>query len=250
MRLKGQVQKILDQKIEENVPLHFSLIDPAKVRSLEELKIAAKGLYDAGTDTFLIGGTLGVSREKLESVIDILNDFEIPKILFPSNINILSEKADAILFLSLLNSDDIYYIVGAQLSAAPLVKQMNLEVLPTAYLIIGYGGTAAHVGRARVIPYENVELALAYSLAAEYMGMKYVYLEAGSGAPSIVRPEMVREIAKETNLKIIVGGGIRSPEAAIQLFNAGADIIVTGNIIEDNYYIAQQLIKELKKIKR
>ncbi len=250
MNLKGKVTKILEAKIEENLPVHFSLIDPAKIKSLEELKIIADGLYSAGTDAFLVGGTLGVSREKLDNVLDILDKFDIPKILFPSNINILSEKADAILFLSLLNSDDIYYIIGAQLSAAPLIKQMNLEVLPTAYLIIGHGGTAAHVGRARVIPYENIELAVAYAMAAEYMGMRYVYLEAGSGAPSTVKPEMIKEISANTNLRIIVGGGIRNSETAINLFKAGADIIVTGNIIEDNYYIAQQLIKELKKIKR
>lgn len=250
MNLKGKVTKILEAKIEESLPVHFSLIDPAKIKSLEELKIIADGLYNAGTDAFLVGGTLGVSREKLDNVLDILDKFDIPKILFPSNINILSEKADAILFLSLLNSDDIYYIIGAQLSAAPLIKQMNLEVLPTAYLIIGHGGTAAHVGRARIIPYENIELAVAYAMAAEYMGMRYVYLEAGSGAPNTVKPEMIKEISANTNLRIIVGGGIRNSETAINLFKAGADIIVTGNIIEDNYYIAQQLIKELKKVKR
>lgn len=230
--------------------IHFSLIDPAKVKSTEELRKIARKLVDAGTKGFLIGGTLGVSRDSLDRVIETLNEFEVPRIIFPSNINLITEKADAILFMSLLNSDDIYYIIGAQIIAAPLVKQAKLEVLPTAYLIIGHGGTASHVGRARVIPYDNIDLALAYSLAAEMLGMRYIYLEAGSGAPETIRPKMVSEVSRNTNLTLIVGGGIKDPDKAKELFLAGADIIVTGNIIENDYEKAIKIIQELNKVKR
>ncbi|WP_338599997.1 geranylgeranylglyceryl/heptaprenylglyceryl phosphate synthase [Sulfolobus tengchongensis] len=249
MKLKGKVKKYLIDKISNNEKLHFSLLDPYKINSKDELKFIAKNLYDAGTDAFLIGGTLGVSKEKLDFVLSSLDDYEIPKIIFPSNINLLSEKADALLFLSLLNSDDIYYIIGAQIVAAPIIKMLQLEAIPTAYVIVGHGGTAAHVGRARVIPYDNFELAAAYTLAAEYLGMNFVYLEAGSGAPEPIKPEMVSFIKKTTNIPLIIGGGIRSTEIAIKLAESGADIIVTGNIIESDVEKAIKIIRGIKNTK-
>jgi len=248
--MKGKVESYLNKLKNEGIPIHFSLIDPAKVKSYDELRRVAKMLYDAGTSAFLVGGTLGISKDSLDNVVEVLKEFDIPIIIFPSNINLITEKADAILFLSLLNSDELYYVVGAQIVAAPLIKRAGLEVLPTAYLIIGYGGTAGHVGRARVIPYDNYELAVAYSLAAEMMGMRYVYLEAGSGAPESVRPQMVSEVSKNTEITVIVGGGIKDPEKAKELFLAGAHIIVTGNIIEYNYEKAIKIIQELCKVRK
>ncbi len=247
--MKEKIDKYIQQLSEEGV-LHFSLIDPDKISNLDNIESLAKKLYDAGTSAFLIGGTLGVSKDKLDSVLEILSEFKIPKIIFPSNINLISEKADAILFLSLLNSDDIYYIIGAQVIAAPLIKKLGLEVLPTGYLIIGYGGTAGHIGRARVIPFDNNDLALSYALAAQFMGMKFLYLEAGSGSPETVKPEMVSLIRRFTNLRIIVGGGIRSQESAIKLAEAGAHIIVTGNIIEDDPEKAIKIIKSIRNYRR
>jgi phosphoglycerol geranylgeranyltransferase len=247
--MKEKISKYIQQLSEEGA-LHFSLIDPDKISNLDKLESLARKLYEAGTSAFLIGGTLGVSKDKLDNVLEILSDIEIPKIIFPSNINLLSEKADAILFLSLLNSDDIYYVIGAQVVAAPLIKKLGIEVLPTGYLIIGYGGTAGHIGRARIIPFDNNDLALSYALAAEFMGMKFLYLEAGSGSPETVRAEMVSMIRRFTNLTIIVGGGIRSQEAAIKLVEAGAHIIVTGNIIEDNPEKAIKIIESIRNYRR
>ncbi|NON62461.1 phosphoglycerol geranylgeranyltransferase, partial [Acidianus sp. RZ1] len=193
MKMKGKINSYI-QQLSEKKTLHFSLIDPDKVPDYNFLVSTSKKLYDAGTSAFMVGGTLGVSKDKLDSILDILQDYSIPVILFPSNINIISEKADAIMFMSLLNSDDLYYVIGAQVVAAPIIKRLGLEILPTAYIIVGFGGTAGHVGRARVIPFDNSDLAVAYSLAAEYLGMKYVYLEAGSGSPETVRPEMIAAV--------------------------------------------------------
>ncbi|ACP38623.1 geranylgeranylglyceryl phosphate synthase [Sulfolobus islandicus M.14.25] len=246
MKLKGKVKKYLMDKLNDNEKLHFSLLDPFKINSSEELKYIAKNLYNVGTDAFLIGGTLGVSKDKLDFVISLLDDYEIPKIIFPSNINLLSEKADALLFLSLLNSDDIYYVIGAQIVAAPIIKMLQIEVIPTAYVIVGHGGTAAHIGKARVIPYDNFELATAYTLAAEYLGMDFVYLEAGSGAPEPIRPEMISFIKKASSIPLIIGGGIRSVEVALKLVEAGANIIVTGNIIERDVDKAIKIIRGIK----
>ncbi|MEM0363020.1 MAG: geranylgeranylglyceryl/heptaprenylglyceryl phosphate synthase [Sulfolobaceae archaeon] len=246
MKLKGKVRKYILDKLNDNEKLHFSLLDPYKIKSKEEVEFIGKTLYAAGTDAFLIGGTLGISKDRLDLILSSLEEYDIPKIIFPSNINLLSENADAILFLSLLNSDDIYYLIGAHIVAAPIIKMLNLEVIPTAYIIIGHGGTAAHVGRARVIPYDNFELALAYTLAAEYLGMSFAYLEAGSGAPEPIKPEMVALIKKTSTIPLIVGGGIRNVEVAKRLIEAGANIIVTGNIIESDIDKAIEIIRGIK----
>lgn len=250
MKLRGKVKKIIQEKLSEGRVLHFSLFDPDKVEINSLYSIASK-LVEAGTSGFLIGGTLGVSKEKLDSIIEILEDFEVPKIIFPSNVNLLSEKADAILFMSLLNSDDIYYVTGAQLIAAPIIKKLGVESLSTGYVIVGYGGTAAHVGRARVIPYDNVELIAAYTIMAELFGMDFVYLEAGSGAPEPIKPSIISIIKKYVeNIKVIVGGGIRTESIARELALAGSDIIVTGNIIEQNLEKALKIVKEISNIRR
>ncbi|AWR99466.1 geranylgeranylglyceryl/heptaprenylglyceryl phosphate synthase [Metallosphaera hakonensis] len=248
MKMKGKTASYLRKLINEGRPIHFSLIDPDKVTDLEVFGKVVSMLYKAGTSAFLVGGTLGVSKERLDAVLSLLQDLDVPKIIFPSNINLISDKADAILFMSLLNSDDLYYVIGAQVSSSIIVKMARLEPIPTGYLIVGHGGTAAHIGRARVVPYDNAELALAYALAAEYMGMQYLYLEAGSGAPETVRPEMIRFVSKASNINVIVGGGIRSPERASELIRAGAKAIVTGNIIESDAEKAIKIIDALQKI--
>ncbi|MFP3204802.1 MAG: geranylgeranylglyceryl/heptaprenylglyceryl phosphate synthase [Metallosphaera yellowstonensis] len=249
MNLKGKVASYLQRLIDEGSPIHFSLIDPDKVTDLEILQNVATKLYRSGSSAFLVGGTLGVSKERLDGILEILNDYPIPKIIFPSNVNLISEKADAILFMSLLNSDDLYYVIGAQVAASFIVKSMKLEPIPTGYLIVGHGGTAAHIGRARVIPYDNAELASAYALAAEFMGMDYLYLEAGSGAPETVRPEMIRTISRVSRINLIVGGGIRSPERAVEIVRAGAKAIVTGNVIENDTERALKIIEAIQNLR-
>lgn len=249
MRMKGKVNSYIEELIDKGKVLHFSLIDPDKVGLNSNFANLLEKLYKAGTSAFLVGGTIGVTQSKLEGVLEYMEDFEIPKIIFPSNINVLSPMADAILFMSLLNSDDMYYIVGAQVVGAPLVRQMELEVLPTAYLIIGEGGTAGHVGRVREIPFENSELGAAYAMAAQFLGMQYVYLEAGSGSSRTVSPTMVKYVSKSTNLKVIVGGGIRSPEAAKALCEAGANIIVTGTLLETEPERAIKVIEAVTQFK-
>lgn len=134
--------------------------------------------------------------------------------------------------MSLLNSYDPYFIVGAQVLGAPIIKKFGLEPIPLGYVIIGDGGAAAVVGRACPIPYDKAELAAAHALAAECMGMHFAYFEAGSGARQTVSPEMVRLTKQVTSIPLIVGGGIKTSDQAKALAKAGASIIVTGTLTE------------------
>jgi len=135
--------------------------------------------------------------------------------------------------MSMLNSLNPYYLSGAQALGAPLVKRYRLEPIPLAYLIVGeHAGAVGFVGYANPIPYDKPELAAIYALAAEYMGMRFVYLEAGSGAKQIVPPQMVRTVREACRMHIVTGGGIRTASEAKSLVDAGAQLIVTGTIAE------------------
>ncbi len=246
----SSVHDYITNKVAEEGTLHFTLIDPDKAygEALKNVRKLGKSMVEAGTDAFLIGGSVGVSERYVDAVVQELKGLGVPIILFPGNITGISKHADAILFLSLLNSDDPYFIVGAQVLGAPIIERYGLETLPTAYIIVGYGGAAGYVGRARPIPYDRPEIGAAYVLAARMMGMKYAYLEAGSGAPEPIPPAFIRHAAKvKKNLTLIVGGGIRSPEKAKAAAKAGADIIVTGTIVEKDPEKCVEIIKSIKR---
>lgn len=248
MRWRGRVGEYLDKIIKDYGVAHLSLIDPAKVRDLSSLTSIAEKLAEAGTDAFLIGGSIGVSESDIDLVVNALRESGKPIILFPGNVNGLSKLADAVLFMSLLNSDDPYYIIGAQVVGAPIIKKYGLEPLPTAYIVVGHGGTAGFIGRARPLPIDKDELGIAYALAAEYLGMKYIYLEAGSGSPQPIPPKYIRSISSAISKSyLIVGGGIKRNDDAVSIINAGANMIVTGNLIEENLISAIELIKAIKR---
>jgi len=183
----------------------------------------------------MVGGSTSVSASHLDNVTKALKDsVEIPVILFPNNITGITKHADAIWFMSLLNSTDPYFLVGVQVLGAPLIKKFGLEPISLGYIIVGEGGTVSVVGKAVPIPYSKPELAAAHALAAEYFGMRFVYLEAGSGVGNPVPVDMVKAVKTVTDLPIIVGGGIRTGEQVKELVNAGASIVVTGNVLEEN----------------
>lgn len=229
----GKVEKHLMDVMEKNGTIHFSLLDPqnVKVEMVEEL---IKKLADAGSSAIMVGGSTVVSQRELDNVVkEIKKGADLPVILFPNGVTGISEYADAIFFSTLMNSINPYYIMGVQALGAPLVKQYKLEPIPMGYLIVGTSpGAAGFVGQAIPIPPDKPELACMYAIAAEYLGMRFVYLEAGSGSEKPVPPEMVRYVRKAAGVKLIVGGGIRTPEQALDAAKAGADAIVTGTLIE------------------
>lgn len=228
----NKVEKYILSEIEKLGTLCFPLIDSEN--TLDSISIAKKA-ETLGASGILVGGSsINDQIELSEMISKIKSNIKIPVILFPGNITGISPNADAILFMSLLNSENPYFITGAQALGAMGIKKSGLEPLPTGYLIIGEGTTAWYIGYARGIPFNKLNLAVMYSLAAQYMGMRFLYLEAGSGANQNVSPEMVSAVKKYYEGVLIVGGGIRNAEIAKKISNAGADIIVVGTMIEND----------------
>ena len=236
--MRGKVELLLTSAAARGAG-HLTLIDPDS-QSPEEAARMARAATEGGTDAIMVGGSVGAAGVLLhETVKKIKEQTDLPVILFPSSVAGLCENADAVFFMSLLNSRSPAYIVENQALGAPLILRYGLEPLPMAYIIIEPGGTVGYVGDARLIPRRKPELAAAYALAAKYMGMRLVYLEAGSGADSPVPTKMVALVKKLIgDVLLIVGGGIRSGAAAAELVAAGADLIVTGTAVERSQDVA------------
>jgi phosphoglycerol geranylgeranyltransferase len=229
----GHVEKYLLDKVKAEGSIHMTLVDPEKVTPSQASRIAENSKA-SGTSAIMIGGSTFVSQSHLDDVVKaIRRTVKIPTILFPNNITGISRHAEAIWFMSLLNSVDPYFLVGAQILGAPLVKKYGLEPISMGYVIVGEGGTAGIVGKAIPVPYNKPELAAAHALAGHYLGMHFIYLEGGSGATNPVPPEMIRTVKHLVDAPLIVGGGIKTKEQALAAASAGADIIVTGNIVEN-----------------
>ena len=212
--------------------IHMTLIDPEKITP-EQASIVAENSKNSGTTAIMIGGSTFASQNHLDTVVQaIKKTVDLPTILFPNNENGISQYSDAIWFMSLLNSTDPYFITGAQIMGAPVIKKFNIEPLPMGYIIVGQGGTVGIVGKANAIPYGQTEQATAHALAGQYFGMRFIYLEGGSGVATPVPPEMIKAVKNHLTVPLIVGGGIRTREQAALAAQAGADIIVTGNLIE------------------
>jgi phosphoglycerol geranylgeranyltransferase len=228
----GRVEEYLLEQIKEYGSIHITLIDPEKVTPAQASEIAERA-QASGTSAIMIGGSTFVSQTHLDEVVtSIKNLVNIPAILFPNNITGVSRHADAIWFMSLMNSVDPYFIMGAQVLGAPLVKKYELEPISMGYVIVGEGGTASVVGKAIPVPYDKPELAVAHALAGQYLGMHFIYLEGGSGAKAPVPPEMIRAVRRYIDIPLVVGGGIKNKESALAAVTAGANIIVTGNVVE------------------
>jgi phosphoglycerol geranylgeranyltransferase len=229
----GKVEAYILKEIEQKGAAHITLIDPEKVDQKTALFLA-KECEACGSSAVMIGGSTILSSDRLDLIISSLKKhIHIPIILFPSNITGISQYADAIWFMSLLNSSDPYFIMGVHVLAAPLVKKYGLEAMPLGYLIVGEGGTAAVIGKANPIPFNKPELSVAHALAAKYLGMRFIYLEGGSGVNKHVPTEMINMVKTVADIPLIVGGGIRTGEQAKEIVEAGADIIVTSTIFEE-----------------
>ena len=239
----GPVENYLQKRIQEEGAIHLTLIDPEKV-TVELATQVARVAESCETTALMVGGSTLISASHLDDVVKAIKDaVKIPVILFPNNVTGISRYADAIWFMSLLNSADPYFLDGVQILVAPLIKKMSLEAIPLGYVIVGEGGAAGVVGRACPIPYDKPELAVAHALAAQYFGMRFVYMEAGSGAKKTVPAKMIRMVRSALEIPVIVGGGIRTGEKVGELVKAGASVIVTGTVTEEGNI--ETKIKEL-----
>jgi putative glycerol-1-phosphate prenyltransferase len=224
-------------------PGFFLLLDPDKIAIDKLIEIIGSAIIN-GIDGFLIGSSLLFSQEFQEFVTTTKKlAQQTPVILFPGNSMQISTKADAILFLSLLSGRNPEYIISQQVLAAPIIKRSGIESISTAYLLIESGQSTAvqFMSNTTPIPANKPDIVAAHAIAAEMMGFKCIYLEAGSGALNPVPNIVIKTVKDNCSLPIIVGGGIRDPETAAQKVKAGANFIVCGNFFEDNKFNMQIL---------
>jgi phosphoglycerol geranylgeranyltransferase len=228
----GAVEARLRREIEGG-PIHFTLIDPDKSPGDRAARIA-RGAVDLGSHAILLGGSTGISRDVMGAAARaIKRAVEVPVIIFPEGPSSLTSEADAVLFMSLLNSRNLDLVIRAHARAAPVVRAMGLEPIPLGYLVIAPGMRVGEVGQVDPVARDDLAGAAGYALAAEYLGMRLVYLEAGSGAPSPVPAPMVRAVRTDLTVPLVIGGGIRSGTDARDLLGAGAQVLVTGTITEE-----------------
>jgi putative glycerol-1-phosphate prenyltransferase len=218
------------------------LFDPDKL-SGKRLSEAAAACEDAGVDFAFVGSSL-LTRDSLDSCINaIRKKFHKPIVLFPGNTLQVTKRADAILFLSLISGRNAEMLIGNHVIAAPMIKQSNIEVMPTGYMLIesGVPTSVSYMSNSTPIPRDKTDIAASTAMAGEMLGLKLMYLDAGSGAKEPLSSDIIKAVRKKTGVPVIAGGGIRSAELALEKCRAGADVIVVGNSIEKN----QGLIYEI-----
>ncbi len=226
--LQSLLQRLSYQKAN-----YLILIDPDRKNDghLDDLVACVN---ESGADAILVGGSLIMDSGFEERMRIIKAASQVPVILFPGSSNQLTGQVDAILFMSLLSGRNPQYLIGEQVQAAPMVKHLGLEVIPTGYLLMAGGSptTVEFMSNSQPLPMDKPDIVLAHALAAQYFGMSLVYLEAGSGARRSVPEEVIRSVAGELDIPLVVGGGIRKPEEAAGKVRAGARFIVTSTVLE------------------
>jgi phosphoglycerol geranylgeranyltransferase len=209
------------------------LIDPDKVDTN-----LLDGLIDlslrANVDYLLVGGSLVVSNHLSECILHIKRHCDIPVVLFPGSPSQVSRHADALLYLSMISGRNPELLIGQHVVSAPFVRQSGLEIISTGYMVIDGGAptTVSYISNAAPIPSDKNEIAMCTAMAGEMLGMKLIYMDAGSGARKAISEQMIEKVASCIEVPLIVGGGIHHPEKAYLNCKAGADIIVVGNAIE------------------
>lgn len=214
---------------------YLVLVDPDKMNGTQ-LEAFIRSAEETDVDAFLVGGSLLLNHEFEQALTIMKRNTQKPVIIFPGSLFQVSPTADAILFLTLISGRNPDFLIGNQVIAAPIIKRTGLEAIPTGYILIDGGcvTSAEFISNTRPIPRTKTDIALAHALAGELLGLKLLYLEAGSGAHHSVPNDMITVIHSHCTLPLIVGGGIRTPDDARAKVKAGASFIVTGTIIEEN----------------
>ncbi len=210
------------------------LIDPDKI-NLKKIDKLADKIHQSGANYVFVGGSLLSDNSFEKTVEQLKKSLKIPVIIFPGNNLQISKYADAILFLSLISGRNPEYLIGQQVTVAPLLAKTKLEVISTGYILIESGKTTSveYISNTKPIPQDKPDIAVATALAGQMLGMKMIYLEAGSGASKPVSEKMIQSVSKHLKIPVIVGGGIRTKKQIQKTFKAGADIVVVGTAFED-----------------
>lgn len=211
------------------------LIDPDKYSGDKVLEIA-KAAEENMVDFLLVGGSLLLNDHLEQTILSIKESCRLPVIIFPGSNMQVNNHADAILLLSLISGRNPEMLIGQHVVAAPYIKESGLEVIPTGYMLIESGSqtTASYISNSWPIPYHKKDIAVCTAMAGEMLGLKLIYLDGGSGAVKHVSPEMVHAVKQNINVPLVVGGGIREASVAREICEAGADLVVVGNAIEEN----------------
>src|SRR5690606_29333849 len=203
-------------------------------------------------DYFFMGGSLVTTQNQAALIQLIKENSQIPVILFPSNSLHIDHQADGILLLSLISGRNPEFLIGQHVLAAPLLKESPLEVIPTGYMLVDTGRqtTASYMSGTTPLPYDKPAIAACTAMAGELLGMKFIYVDGGSGAQKPVSPEMIAAVRRSVEVPLIIGGGINTKEKAEAALKAGADVIVIGNQIEhDQAFLAEvaQVVSSFKE---
>lgn len=222
------------------------LVDPDKASDGYVQKLLSEAAIQK-PDYIFVGGSLLTTDTFSTTVKAIKSNTTVPVVIFPGSLNQIDKNADAFLLLSLLSGRNPELLIGEHVKAAPILKNSGLELWATAYLIIDGGKptTASYMSNTAPIPADKPEIAVSTALAAEMLGFKVIYLDAGSGAKFPVSPEIIRAVKKSVNLPLIVGGGINTPEKAKAAKEAGANLVVVGNAVEKNPAVLSELVSQV-----
>lgn len=246
MRGPGPVERRLLDRM-KRTPVCAALIDPEDFEADAAAQTAERAIR-AGVGLILVGGSTLANQSKLDDVVKAVKRVtrrvttsraasqRVPVVLFPGNISGVSRYADAILFSSLLNSTNPYFIVGAQALGAAEVYKAGIESIPMGYLVYGRESATSFIGQVNSIPTSKPELSMLYALAARYLGMRTLYLEGGSGTSEPVPSDVIRAVRKVYDGVLIIGGGITTAETAVKAAESGADIVVVGNMLQSDGY--------------
>lgn len=227
-------QNILEA-IQNKKKLLAILLDPEKL-SIEQIPSLTNQIKKSPATHIFFGGSTYSGNDFDALIVTLKNNIELPILLFPGDYNQISENADGLLFLSLLSGRNPEYLIGQQIKAVSVLENKKIEVIPTAYLLIESGIETAveRVSQTKPIAKNDIDLAIKTAKAGEYLGMKLVYLEAGSGAKETVSVEMIKKVQEKLTIPLIVGGGIRSKNEIENAFNAGANMVVIGTAFEND----------------
>ena len=229
-----------------NSKLFAILIDPDKQDNNQLTEIIKKA-NDAKVDLFFLGGSLLIDDRLDQCIKTIKGNSEIPLLLFPGNAMQVSNKADGILFLSLISGRNPHMLIGQQVISAPILKKTTLEIISTGYMLVDSGEATAvsYMSNTTPIPYSKDNIAAATAIAGEMLGLKILFLDGGSGAKKAISTKMIKAVSNQINIPLITGGGITTATKAIENCEAGADIIVVGNAIEKENGLISQIAEAI-----